>query len=114
MLQKYILQPVISKLEDTKTELEQEKSNWISQTKKLKKAKVKGIFANVAIAAICVIISAIVIFGFQNGYHLIIQKNNNELTKFKQNFLHIDEIGNEYIDALNSYVDISNVSLQAL
>lgn len=108
------VQPVISKLEDTKTELEQEKSNWISQTKKLKNAKVKGIFANVAIAAICVIISAIVIFGFQNGYHLVIQKNNNELTKFKQNFLHIDEIGNEYIDALNSYVDISNVSLQAL
>lgn len=108
------VQPVISKLEEKKAETEQQKNNWIYQTQKLKKAKAKGIFANVAIASICIIISAIVILGFQKGYHLAIQENNKELTEFKQNFLHIDEIGNEYINALNSYVNVSNVSLQTL
>ena len=108
------VQPVISKLEEKKAETEQQKNNWIYQTQKLKKAKAKGIFANVAIASICIIISAIVILGFQKGYHLAIQENNKELTEFKQNFLHIDEIGNEYINTLNSYVNVSNVSLQTL
>ena len=36
---------------------------------------------------------------------------NNELSKFKQNFLHVDEIDNEYIKSVNEYVEVSNVSL---
>lgn len=101
------VQPIISALEDKKEEVIKEKNNWVENTKKLKKAKIKGIIFNIAIALVCVAISILVSFN-------IIQKNNNELEKFKQNFLHIDEIGNEYIDALNSYINVSNISLSPL
>lgn len=36
---------------------------------------------------------------------------NHELEKFKQNFLHIDEFDNEYIEMLNDFVDVTNISL---
>ena len=108
------VQPIISKLEEKKievenekTEVENEKNNWIANTEKLKKTKIKGIALNIVIAILCIILS---IFCCSS----VIQKNNSELAEFKQNFLHIDEIGNEYIDTLNSYVDISNVSLLPL
>ncbi len=98
------VQPTISKLEEKKAEVENEKNNWIVNTKKLKKTKIRGIVLNIVIAILCIVISILCC-------SRVIQKNNNELAEFKQNFLHIDEIGNEDIDALNSYVDISNVSL---
>lgn len=101
------VQPVISKLEEKKAEVENEKNNWIANTEKLKKTKIQGIVLNIVIAILCIVISILCCYS-------VIQKNNKELAEFKQNFLHIDEIGNEYIDALNSYVDISNVSLLPL
>lgn len=101
------VQPIISKLEEKKTEVENEKNNWIANTKKLKKTKTKGIALNIVIAILCIVLSILCCSN-------VIQKNNSELAEFKQNFLHIDEIGNEYIDELNSYVDISNVSLLPL
>ena len=101
------VQPIISKLEEKKTEVENEKNNWIANTKKLKKTRTKGIALNIVIAILCIVISILCCSS-------VIQKNNSELAEFKQNFLHIDEIGNEYIDELNSYVDISNVSLLPL
>lgn len=101
------VQPIISKLEEKKTEVENEKNNWIANTKKLKKTKTKGIALNIVIAILCIVLSILCC-------SIVIQKNNSELAEFKQNFLHIDEIGNEYIDELNSYVDISNVSLLPL
>ena len=101
------VEPTISKLEEKKTELENAKSSLISQTDKLKKAKSKGIFLNIIIAIICIVISILCC-------NNVIKKNNLELAEFKQKFLHIDEIGNEYIDALDSYVDITNVSLSPL
>ena len=97
-----------------KIELEQEKEKWNRANDRLKGQKRKGIFANIIIAIACVAVSIIVILGFQEGYDLAIQKNNEELSEFKQNFLHVDEIGDEYIDALNSYVTVSNVSLVPL
>ena len=101
------VQPIISNLEEKKREVENEKSDWIANTEKLKKTKIKGIVLNILIAILCIVVSIL----FCSD---VIQKNNNELAEFKQNFLHIDEIGNEYIDALNSYVDVSNVSLLPL
>ncbi len=101
------VQPIISKLEEKKAEVENEKNNWIANTEKLKKTKIKGIVLNIVIAILCIVISILCCSS-------VIKKNNNELAEFKQNFLHIDEIGNEYIDVLNSYVDISNVSLLPL
>ncbi len=101
------VQPIISKLEEKKTEVENEKNNWIANTEKLKKTKTKGITLNIVIAILCIVLSI-------SCCYSVIQKNNSELAEFKQNFLHIDEIGNEYIDSLNSYVDISNVSLLPL
>ena len=101
------VQPVISKLEEKKQVIENEKNAWIANSKKLKKTKIIGIFFNIVVAILCIVISIYSCF-------LVIKKNNNELAKFKQNFLHIDEIDNEYIDALNSYVDISNIELLPL
>ncbi len=101
------VQPFISKLVEKKAEVESEKENWIANTKKLKKTKINGIVLNIVIAILCIVLSI-------SCCSIVIQKNNSELAEFKQNFLHIDEIGNEYIDALNSYVDISNVSLLPL
>ncbi len=101
------VQPVISKLEEKKKEVENEKNKWIDSTEKLKKTKIKGICLNAVVAILCIVISILCCFS-------VIQKNNEELAAFKQNFLHVDEIGNEYIDSLNSYVDVSNISLLPL
>ena len=101
------VQPIISELESKKLEVEAEKKNLIANTEKLKLAKKKGILGNILVAFLCIVLSIVVCYN-------TIQKNNRELSKFKQNFLHIDEIGNPYIDALNSYVKISNLSLLPL
>ncbi|MBP3938470.1 MAG: NERD domain-containing protein [Clostridia bacterium] len=105
------VQPIISKLEEKKVEVENEKNKLIANTEKLNKEKIKlkktkitVIILNIVVAILCVFISVLCC-------SRVIQKNNSELAEFKQNFLHIDEIGDKYIDALNSYVDISNVSL---
>ena len=105
------VQPTINKLEQKKEELEEEKQRWDNANKKLKSQKIKGIFLNVAVAIVCIAISAVIIWGVKENYNLAIQENNTELSEFKQNFLHVDEIGNEYIDALNSFVTVSNISL---
>ena len=101
------VQPVISLLEEKKSEVEQERRNLIDKTELLKRTKIKGILCNIVIAIICVVIAV-------NISLSVIQNNNNELKSFKQKFLHIDEIGNEYIDELNSYVNISDVILRPL
>ncbi len=108
------VQPAISGLEQKKAELEQEKASWTSAKERLNKQKRKGMFMNAAIAVVCVIVSVAAVSGFHKMYELALQENDRELAEFQQNFLHVDEIGNEYIDALNSFVDVSNVSLQPL
>ena len=101
------IQPTISKLDEKKKEIESEKSKLAETTKKLKKSRIIGIVFNVIIAVICVVLT------FTTSF-LIIHKNNMEIAKFKQNFMHVDEINNIYIDALDSYVNISKVSLLPL
>ena len=99
--------PTIRGLEEKKAEVEHEKAEVILQKKKVKKTKYIGIFSNIAVAIITCVIGFVVTFN-------VIDMNNRELEKFKQNFLKVDEINNRYIDALNSYVDVSNVSLAPL
>lgn len=101
------IQPVISKLEAEKSELEREKNRWALLNENLKKAKTKGIMVNIFIAVVCIVISVFAIFAIRKEY-------DNDIAALKQNFLHVDEIGNDYIDSLNSYVEISNVSLSPL
>ena len=101
------VKPIISELENKKEEVEKIKENWIQNVEKAKKAKTKGVVVNIVIAVVSILLSALFSFG-------VAQKKNEELSGFKQNFLHIDEINNEYIDALNSYVDVTNVSLLSL
>ena len=108
------LQPIISKLEEKKIEAENEKNNWIEANKNLKSARRKASLSTAVFAVLCFAFSLFCIFGFQKGYEDALQKNNDELAAFKQNFLHIDEINNEYIDDLRSYVSVSNVSLLPL
>lgn len=101
------VQPIISSLEVSKKEFENEKNKWIENSIRLKKTKRKGLMFNIAMAVLCIVVSVFVCLG-------VIDDNNKELAEFKQKFLHVDEIDNEYIDALGSYVDISNVLLQPL
>ena len=101
------IQPTISKLEEKKVELEHERQNLAINVEKYKKAKAIGIVIDSIIVVVCIIVSIIVSL-------VIIQQNDNTLNAFKQKFLHVDEIGNQYIDELNSYVQISDVLLEAL
>ncbi|MBE7002578.1 MAG: NERD domain-containing protein [Ruminococcaceae bacterium] len=101
------VQPTITKLEEKKDEVENLKSTWNNNIKQLKKTRIKGIIANIIVAILCVVLATAYCSS-------VIQKNNDILAEFKQNFLHIDEIDNKYIDALNSYVDVSNISLKPL
>lgn len=101
------LQPTINKLEINKEELEKEKDNLINKTNELNKAKKTSKLITIITIILCIFVSVIIINNIKNNYY-------NELSKFKQNFLHVDEIDNEYINNLNEYITISNQSLTAL
>ena len=108
------VQPTLWRLEQTKAQLEQEKANWVCAEKELERKRRNGLFGNIAAAVACVLLSAAAVLMIYQGYALEPQKNDAELSAFKQNFLHVDEIGNPYIDALNSFVEVSNVSITPL
>ena len=110
--------PVVSKLEEAKQDLEKEKQTLAAQIEtnkeslKAQKRKNAGIIVLTVVA--CIIVSFFVTSA-------IVQKNNEEINKFqqelelfKQNFLHVDEIDNEYIDDLKSYVNVSDVKVTNL
>lgn len=101
------VEPAIKSLEENKEELNREKI-------KIKQNRKKGLFVNIGIFLAIALLSIIIISGFQNNYEKSLQKNTAELESFKQNFLHIDEIDNEYIDDLDSYVKVSNVKISPL
>lgn len=96
----YWLQPIIN-------ELEAEKNNLINNSNDLKKIQKVTKLMGVVIAILCIIFTIFSVNAIKNNY-------NNELDKFKQNFKHVDEIGNEYIDALNDYVNVTNVSFNEI
>jgi len=128
--------PIISQLEAKKSEVEEEKNKLEIQQKELNNSRKIGIAVISIIISLCI---AATFFAVQNieksydqavqaiksdyekevqtiktDYEQAVQKNNAELAEFKQNFLHVDEINNEYIDDLKSYVEVSNVSLVPL
>ncbi len=85
------------KLEEKTTQIEKDKQSFSKKCMAL-----VGIFAIIAVVAVGII---------AKKYDTAIEKNNRELELFKQNFLHVDQIDNEYITELNSYVNISNAIL---
>lgn len=101
------LNPVIEKLELDRKDVEKERINFINKTKKLEKFKSVSILINIIVIVLCIFISSIVVSSIKNSY-------DNKLSEFKQNFLHVDEINNEYIDNLNEYVKVSDVSLMEI
>lgn len=98
------VQPVISKLEEKKREVEEVKKNYIANTEKLKKTKTKCVIINIVVALICVIMSFVVVINTVNKY-------DNELKKLKENLTYIDKTGIEHVGVLDSYVNVSNVSI---
>lgn len=121
--------PVVSGLENVKEDLAKEKKRMafehskslkeLEQEKAEVELKMKKSTRNqkvfcVLFALVCVFVSVFLIISIGIGYSAASVKNDEELSKFKQNFLHIDEIDNEYIDDLSSYVEVSNVELSPL
>lgn len=98
------IQPIINKLEINKQELEKEKTNYIRKTNELNKLKLIGKIIIVATIVLCISISYIFISNNKDNYEI-------QLAKFKQNFLHVDQIDNKYINEINNFINISNISM---
>lgn len=99
------LHPSINNMLSVKSNYETESLKLISKEKELKKTKIIGVVCNVIIAILCIICLGFSINSVKKDY-------DDKLELFKQNFKHVDEIGNEYIDMINEFVDVSNVSLE--
>lgn len=100
-------EPFIYWLEPIIKELEKEKNNSINNFNDLKKIQKITKLMSIVIAIVCIIFTIFSVNAIKNNY-------NNELNKFKQNFKHVDEIGNEYINALNDYVNVTNISFNEI
>ena len=112
------IQPTIYELEAIKKEkedinqkllnsIEENKREFKQKAEKMQKDSNKKVIIFAIIMAIIVIASLI----FASNR---IKNNTNELNTFKQKFLHIDQINNEYINDLSSYIDVSNQELLPL
>lgn len=99
------VQPIINKLEINRRELEKEKEHYINKTNELNKSKFIGKIIIITTVILCIFISYIFVTNNKDNYEI-------ELSKFKQNFLHVDQINNEYINQINKFIDISNISLK--
>lgn len=108
------IQPTIALLSEKKKEVEEERIFLEKTRQSLNKSKKLGLLLNIGIAIACILAVAIAFFHFSAAADAKIAKNDAELNAFKQNFLHVEEIDNEYIDSLASYVEISNVELLPL
>ena len=102
-------------------ELEKAREDVLKEKEKLqlainnqKKIKIKTILICVLVTACFLLISVMVVFLFRYQYDNAVKENNAELAEFKQNFLHVDQINNEYIDELNDFVEVSNVSINQI
>ena len=98
------LNPIIMKLELERKELQKEKNNMINKTFELQKRKKLSIVVCMIVIILSIYVSSVIINDIKSDY-------NNKLSEFKQNFLHVDEINNEYIHNLNEYVNVSDISL---
>ena len=94
------LEPIIKDLENAK-------NNFELEIKKKKKIKRNFILINIVTIIILIISTITIIEGIKINY-------NNNLFQFKQNFLHIDEINNEYITQLNELFLIEEKNLRQI
>lgn len=112
------LSPYIATLYDEKEKLVLEKENqqlYFDKCKeKLKKTRLLGIILNIFVAIICIVASALTVSEIEKGYQQRLQKNTEELELFKQNFLHVDQIDNPFIDDLQSYISVDSVTIKPL
>jgi len=114
----------ISWLQPTLQKLEEEKNKLNKQVLENKRNTLKRTIINAIIAIVCILWITISLTTLKSKYNndlqntkekynnelkLIEQNYNSELEKFKQNFKHIDEIDNQYINALNEYFSVSDV-----
>ncbi len=109
----------------TKCEQEKLKKAEKQLVTEKKAIRIGGIFATILAIGACV---ALFLFSktaldasYRNAiaekeaeYQALIDQNTAELEQFKQNFLHVDQIGNDYIDDLASYVEVTDVSISPL
>ncbi len=99
------LNPSIALLKEKKSELELEEKSIIEEKESLKKTKFLTVVINIVVAIICVIFSSYCVAVIRENY-------SSELAKFKQKFLHVDEIDNEYFNDLNKQVEVSEVVIE--
>lgn len=95
------LEPIIQKLEKTNEETNKEKEVLLKEAKKLKWTKICCLISSITIIVLSIILSI-------NS----INKNTVKLKEFEQNFLHINQIENQYIEETNTLINVSNVSLK--
>lgn len=112
------LKPIIENLEKEKAKLQLAKKDYDRKSEEIAKRQRNMLLAAAVFAmGIIAICSAVSIFTINKN--LIIQKQSlaekeKELSAFKQNFLHVDEINNEYITSLASYFSASEQKLEPL
>lgn len=107
--------PCINMLLEKKNELESERVQTVVERNRLKLFKIITSMCGVGVAIICIICSFLIVNNVKEDYEEKLyraqESYNSELEKFKQNFLHVDEINNSYIKQVNDYVDVSNISI---
>ncbi len=112
------LVPFVVALNEEKENIIKEKNihqaDFEKRKEKLKKNKILGIILNILIAVICVVLSMFVVSDIEKGYLDALQNNTEELELFKQNFLHVDQIDNPFIDELQSYINVDSVTIKPL
>lgn len=108
-------EPFISWLQPIIFELEKEKKNVVELSNKTKRSKRLVMRINIILAIMCILFSIGYNAAVKASYNLELDniKNdyNEEIEEFKQKFKHVEEVENKYIDMVNEYVDVTNVSL---
>ena len=111
-------QNFISWLEPTLLKLNEEKDNYKQAIIKTNNDNKKFKFISIISIIICFVILILSIYGINIGFKErlgVIESNyNTELDKFKQNFKHVDDINNQYIDKLNELFIVSDSTLTTL
>ncbi len=111
-------EPFINWLQPTINQLNLEKNNYLISKQSLDKTRkscmIFSIIGIIACILFCILIISAIKTKYDNDLSTAQENYTNELNLFKQNFKHVDEIGNEYIDAVNDFIGVSNVSLNNL
>ena len=112
------LNPIIEQLERGKSELEAQRAELKENSESLKRSKKRGAIFKILFAVLCVFVSACICFCAITAYKEyadgIVAENTEELERFKQNFLHVEQIDNQYITAINGYIDVSEISFKTV